>query len=158
MTYSTLGSLNIRAAYSSTVVRPEMMDNSQFFRYSAFYDGLVGSAGISSTRIDSWDFKMEWFPGVGELLSIGGYYKYFDKPAEMIAMETLDFGFRYTLKNSNWAKVYGLELEARKNLGFIAEATLLQHLTLSGNLTYQQSKVEGLFMTNDNDPETGKPV
>jgi Outer membrane receptor proteins, mostly Fe transport len=158
MTYSPLGSLNIRAAYSSTVVRPEMMDNSQFFRYSAFYDGLVGSAGISSTRIDSWDFKMEWFPGVGELLSIGGYYKYFDKPAEMIAMETLDFGFRYTLKNSNWAKVYGLELEARKNLGFIAEATLLQHLTLSGNLTYQQSKVEGLFMTNDNDPETGKPV
>ncbi|MFD1772267.1 TonB-dependent receptor domain-containing protein [Sphingobacterium suaedae] len=158
LTYSPLGSLNIRAAYSSTVVRPEMMDNSQFFRYSAFYDGLVGSAGISSTRIDSWDFKTEWFPGLGELLSIGGYYKYFDKPAEMIAMETLDFGFRYTLKNSNWAKVYGMELEARKNLGFIADVAVLQHLTLSGNLTYQQSKVEGLFMTNDNDPENGKPI
>lgn len=158
LTYSPLASLNIRAAYSSTVVRPEMMDNSQFFRYSAFYDGLVGSAGISSTRIESWDFKAEWFPGLGELLSIGGYYKYFDKPAEMIAMETLDFGFRYTLKNSNWARVYGLELEARKNLGFIADASLLRHLTVSGNLTYQQSRVEGLYMTNENDPGTGKPI
>jgi len=158
LTYSPLASLNIRAAYSSTVVRPEMMDNSQFFRYSAFYDGLVGSSGISSTRIDSWDFKTEWFPGLGEILSIGGYYKYFDRPAEMIAMETLDFGFRYTLKNSSWAKVYGLELEARKNLGFIADVALLQHLTLSGNLTYQQSKVEGLYMTKDNDPVTGKPI
>lgn len=158
LTYSPLASLNIRAAYSSTVVRPEMMDNSQFFRYSAFYDGLVGSAGISSTRIESWDFKVEWFPGLGEILSIGGYYKYFDKPAEMIAMETLDFGFRYTLKNSNWAKVYGLELELRKNLGFIADASLLQHLTVSGNLTYQQSRVEGLYMTDENDPATGKPI
>ncbi|MCW3463950.1 TonB-dependent receptor domain-containing protein [Chitinophaga nivalis] len=154
LTYSPIHSLNIRAAYSSTVVRPEMMDNSQFFRYSAFYDGLVGSAGISSTRINSWDFKAEWFPGLGEILSIGGYYKYFDKPAEMIAMETLDFGYRYTLKNSNWAKVYGLELEVRKNLGFISKATLLQRLTVYGNMTWQQSKVEGLYMMND--PVTGK--
>lgn len=158
LTYSPINTLNIRAAYSSTVVRPEMMDNSQFFRYSAYYEGLVGSLGLSSTRITNWDFKAEWFPGLGEVLSIGGYYKYFDKPAEMIAMETLDFGFRYTLKNSNWAKVYGLELEARKNLGFIRDVAVLRNLTVYGNLTWQQSKVEGLYQTNENDPVTGKPV
>ena len=156
LTYSPTNSLNIRAAYSGTVVRPEMMDNSQFFRYSAFYDGLVGSLGISSTRINSWDFKAEWFPGLGEILSIGGYYKYFDKPAEMIAMETNDFGFRYTLKNSNWAKVYGLEIETRKNLGFISGMALWNNLTIYGNLTCQQSKVEGLYAMED--PETKKIV
>ncbi|MDR2282965.1 MAG: TonB-dependent receptor [Sphingobacterium sp.] len=149
LTYSPAGSLNIRAAYSSTVVRPEMMDNSQFFRYSVFYDGLVGSQGISSTRVNSWDFKAEWFPGLGEVLSIGGYYKHFDKPAEMIAMETNDFGFRYTLKNSNWAKVYGLEIEARKSLAFISEVNLLKNLTVYGNLTLQQSRVEGLYPFED---------
>jgi len=158
LTYSPINTLNIRAAYSSTVVRPEMMDNSQFFRYSAYYDGLVGSLGISSTRINSWDFKAEWFPGLGEIISIGGYYKHFDKPAEMIAMATLDYGFRYTLKNSNWAKVYGLELEARKNLSFVGDATILHNLTIYGNLTYQQSKVEGLYMSDKNDPVTGKPI
>lgn len=156
LTYSPVQSLNIRAAYSSTVVRPEMMDNSQFFRYSVFYDGLVGSQGISSTRINSWDFKAEWFPGLGEILSVGGYYKYFDKPAEMIAMETNDFGFRYTLKNSNWAKVYGVEIETRKNLGFISEANLLKNLTVYGNLTLQQSKVEGLYPLED--PDTRETI
>ncbi|NML23183.1 TonB-dependent receptor [Pseudoflavitalea sp. G-6-1-2] len=158
LTYSPVNSLNLRVAYSSTVVRPEMMDNSQFFRYSAFYEGLVGSGGISSTRITSYDFKAEWFPGPGELLSIGGFYKYFDKPAEMIAMETLDFGFRYTLQNSNWAKVYGLELEARKNLGFIADAAILRNLTAYGNLSLQKSSVEGLYPTGQNDAATGKPI
>ncbi|QJB32123.1 TonB-dependent receptor [Chitinophaga oryzae] len=158
LTYSPVSTVNIRAAYSATVVRPEMMDNSQFFRYSAFYDGLVGSLGISSTRITNWDVKAEWFPGAGEVLSMGGYYKYFDKPAEMIAIETLDFGFQYTLKNSNWARVYGLELEARKDLGFIRDVALLRHLTLYGNLTLQQSQVEGLYQTGDKDPVTGRPV
>lgn len=156
LTYSPVNSINIRAAYSSTVVRPEMMDNSQFFRYSVFYDGLVGSSGISSTRINSWDMKLEWFPSPGELLSIGGYYKDFDKPAEMIAMETLDFGFRYTLKNSNWAKVYGLEIEARKSLDFLSQAAIIKNLTLYGNLTWQQSRVEGLFATED--PDTGNTI
>nr|WP_295863415.1 TonB-dependent receptor [uncultured Chitinophaga sp.] len=158
LTYSPVSTVNIRAAYSATVVRPEMMDNSQFFRYSAFYEGLVGSLGISSTRITNWDVKAEWFPGAGEVLSIGGYYKYFDKPAEMIAIETLDYGFQYTLKNSNWAKVYGLELEARKNLGFIRDVALLRHLTLYGNLTLQQSEVEGLYQTGETDPVTKRPV
>lgn len=158
LTYSPSSAVNVRAAYSSTVVRPEMMDNSQFFSYSAYYDGLVGSAGISSTRVNSIDVKTEWFPGLGEILSVGGYYKYFDKPAELIADPTLDYGFRYTLKNSNWAKVYGIELEARKNLGFIHDAALLQNITVYGNLTYQQSKVEGLAMTNEVDPATGKEI
>ncbi|MCS4224069.1 TonB-dependent receptor [Sphingobacterium sp. BIGb0165] len=158
LTYSPTNTINVRVAYSSTVVRPEMMDNSQFFSYSAYYDGLVGSGGITSTRVNSIDVKTEWFPGLGEIISVGGYYKYFDKPAELIASPTLDFGFRYTLNNSNWAKVFGLELEVRKNLSFIHDTPILRNFSVYGNLTYQQSKVEGLAMTNNIDSITGKTI
>ncbi len=128
LTYSPLSSLNIRTAFSSSVVRPEMMDNSQFWRY----------------RINSWDFKTEWFPGLGEIISIGGFYKKFDKPAEMTVSVAIEDPV-YSLKSSDWAEVYGLEFELRKNFGFINGSKLLNNLSVYGNLTLQKSDVKSTY-------------
>lgn len=152
LTYSPFTTLNIRAAYSSSIVRPEMMDNSQFFRYSAYLGGNYGSTGLYSTRIDSWDAKVEWFPGLGEIISAGGFYKNFDKPAEMAINGNGD----YNLRNADWAKVWGLEFELRKNFGFIYDNEILNNLAAYGNLTLQKSEVKGTFqITDPNDPAGG---
>ena len=152
LTYSPLSSLNLRAAYSSSIVRPEMMDNSQFFRYSAYLGGMYGSNGLYSTRIDSWDFKAEWFPGLGEIFSAGAFYKNFDRPTEMTISNTGSFN----LVNADWAKVYGLEFELRKTLGFIYDTKILNSLSAYGNLTLQKSEVKGTYrITNPDDPNGG---
>ncbi|WP_454880084.1 TonB-dependent receptor domain-containing protein [Sphingobacterium detergens] len=152
LTYSPINTLNIRAAYGKTVIRPEMLENSQFLRYNPTFEGVFGSTGISSTGITSWDLKGEWFPGLGEILSLGAYYKHFDKPAEIYAQATGTYDWQYTLANSAQAKVYGVEFEVRKNLNFIYDHLLMKNMVIYGNLTMQKGDVAAFVDMQD--PET----
>jgi outer membrane receptor protein involved in Fe transport len=151
LTYNPLATLNIRAAYSSSIVRPELMDNSQFWRYRADLGGQYGNQGLYSTKIDSWDFKTEWFPALGEIISAGAFYKKFDKPAEL-NINTQSGNLQYYLKSADWAKVYGLEFELRKSLGFIADYQILNNISVYGNLTLQKSDVKATFLGTNPDP------
>lgn len=144
LTYSPTDQINIRGAFSSSVIRPELMENSQFWRYSPYLGASFGSDGIYSTRINSYDFKTEWFPGPGEIISVGGFYKKFDRPAELVYDNLV-----YTLRSSDWAKVYGLELEMRKSLGFIAPNKILDNFFVYGNLTLLKSTVAGTYDITD---------
>lgn len=157
LTYSPIDALNVRAAVSSSVIRPELLDNSRFFRYSPYLDGQFGNQGLYSTRINSYDIKTEWFPELGEIISVGGYYKYFDKPAE-ITISSASGNYTYYTKSSDWAKVYGLEFEFRKNLGFITEWPLLSKLTAYGNLTLQRSVVRSTYLIPDPANPTGPNI
>ena len=144
LTYSPTKQINVRAAFSNAVIRPELMDNSQFFRYDPMFDAQFGNEGIASTQIKNYDFKVEWFPGLGEIISASAFYKRFDKPVEVTYSISNGGGFYY-IKNSDEAMVYGLEFELRKNLGFIASNPLLSRFTLYGNLTLQTANVIGTY-------------
>ncbi|MBE9598475.1 TonB-dependent receptor [Pedobacter sp. MC2016-24] len=143
VTYTPVKDLNVRASYAKSAVRPGLMENSRFSRFNPNYGSYVKSSGVSSTIIDNYDAKIEWFPGAGELLSVGYFYKYFDKPAEYYRVDRENNGVGYIIiSNSDWAKVKGWEFELRKNLGFISDnAAFLSHVYLSGNLTLQKSSV-----------------
>lgn len=153
LTYSPTKEINIRAAFSNAVVRPELMDNSQFFRYDPMFDAQFGNEGLASTQIKNYDLKFEWFPGLGEIISASAFYKKFDQPVEVVYSISNGGGFYY-IKNSDQAKVYGLELELRKNLGFINNNTLLSRLTLYGNLTLQTANVVGTYKVTGTNGET----
>lgn len=146
LTYSPTKEINVRAAISNAVVRPELMDNSQFFRYDPMFDAQFGNEGLASTQIKNYDFKIEWFPGLGEIISASAFYKHFDQPVE-VTFSTSNGGGFYYIKNSDQAKVYGLELEMRKNMGFIASSNLLTRFTVYGNLTLQKADVAGTYKT-----------
>ncbi|TKC55455.1 hypothetical protein FBD94_25095 [Pedobacter hiemivivus] len=143
LTYSVTPKINVRTSWSIAVVRPELMDNTQFYRYSPYLDGMIHNVGITSTKITSYDVRAEWFPSLGETFSLSGFYKYFDKPVEL--SQAASSNIYYQISNSEWAKVYGLEFEMRKSLDFIAEKKWLSDLTLFGNATLQKSQVEAQF-------------
>jgi hypothetical protein len=153
VTYSPLNDLNIRAAWTENIIRPELMDNSRFKRYSPYYDGTIYNTGVISTHISSYDVKAEWFPGAGEVISAGVFYKAFKDPIEMVS-DVNDGNLSYKLKNTQSAKVYGLELETRKNLRFLADRDWLENIVLYGNLTLQKSEVTSLASIYD--PATNK--
>ena len=111
--------------------------------------------GLESSVIDNYDLKLEWFPGAGDIISVGGFYKYFDKPAEFYAVNEVsgtDNLYVYT-NNSNWGKIKGLEFEVRKSLGFIYPASILKEITISGNLTLLKSEVESRVLRYKTDKE-----
>ncbi len=154
MTYTPLKDLNLRASYARTAVRPSLMDNSRFSRYNTNFGRMQVNLGLESSIIDNYDLKLEWFPGAGDLISVGGFYKYFDKPAEFYAVNDVsgtDNLYVYT-NNSDWGKIRGLEFEVRKSLGFIASSVgLLNEITLSGNLTILKSEVQSRVTRYDVD-------
>lgn len=142
LTYAVTDEINIRAAYSQSMVRPEFNERSLSSNYNSELNADITGSLIVSTKTSSYDLRAEWYPGAGEILSIGGFYKYLDKPLELV-QRTQSL---YYYNNSKWAKDYGIEAEVRKRLGFINEnLPILDKITVFGNATYIQSKVLGLL-------------
>jgi len=143
ITYSPFKDMNLRTSYAKSAVRPGLMESSRFSRYNPNYGTDIRSSGVSSTLIDNLDAKIEVFPGAGELISAGYFYKFFDKPAEYYRLDNENNGIGYiTISNSDWAIVKGWEFELRKSLGFVYDGLpFLKNVYLSGNLTLQNSKV-----------------
>ncbi|SEW34967.1 TonB-dependent receptor [Chitinophaga arvensicola] len=156
LTATPFENFNIRAAYSQSVVRPALIENSMMIRYDPAIAGYRRNEGVLSTVIDHYDFRLEWYPKAGEVLSFGYFYKYFDKPVELYRNWT-DASMRVylTTSNSEWAKVHGWEADLRKSLGFIYPGwKFLDKIYFSGNLTLQNSIVqsaqfEGKTMSTD---------
>lgn len=147
ITYNLNRQLNLRAAYSRSMIRPEFMERARFAMYNPELDGRVLSAnGLTSTRIDAYDLRVELFPGLGETFSVGGFYRYIDKPVEMEKRPAQDGRAEYILENSLWAKNYGVEFEFRKKLNFIADKSWLNDLSVFGNATYNKSEVQRKYI------------
>jgi outer membrane receptor protein involved in Fe transport len=145
LTVTPLKNVNIRAAYSQSVVRPSLIENSRMIRYDPAIGAFRRNEGVLSTLIDHYDLRLEWYPKPGEVISFGYFYKYFDKPVELYR-SPIDATRRVyvTTKNSEWAKVQGWEFDLRKSLGFIYPGfKFLEKMYLSGNLTLQNSTVQG---------------
>lgn len=138
LTYSLTPSMNIRAAYSESIIRPDLRELSVFKEYDFELGGDYTSQIVRSTTIKHIDLRYEWYPGPGEILSASLFYKHLDYPMEIYQVGQLN---SFELKNSKMAKNYGFELEARKSLAF-TNIPVIRNLTLYGNFTYLDSRVK----------------
>ena len=151
--WSVLPSINIsyninsknilRVSGSQTVSRPEFRELApfQFFDYEANY-GVRGDAALKSTDIYNIDARYELYPGTGEAITLGGFYKRFINPIEFrLSPESVPSRRNYTYGNAKDADTYGVELELRKNLNFLGGSELLSDFSLFANLTYIFSQV-----------------
>lgn len=160
LTVTPIENLNLRLAYSSSMIRPQFMERVFFQLYDPVLGGMSQSQGVVSTRVDALDFKAEWFPGAGEIISAGIFYRYLDKPIERIHRAPFGDGSThyYTLQNSSWAKNWGFEFELRKNFGFISDSEILRDLYIYGNATITRSEVMALYYYVPEGSEDGKYV
>lgn len=144
LTITPLADFNIRAAYAQSVVRPSLIENSRMIRFDPALGAYRMNEGVLSTLIDHYDLRLEWYPKPGEVISVGYFYKYFDKPAEIYRDQPDATGRIYVkTNNSEWAKVSGWEFDIRKSFGFINPAwKFLDNIFMSGNLTLQHSTVQ----------------
>lgn len=141
LVYALKPKINIRAAFSNTVARPELKDIAPITQidYLTFILS-TGNPQLKSTSINNYDFRMEYFPTSGDIISVSAFYKKLKAPIEF-ARNPTDPSFVSPFNTGN-AYVKGIEGEIRKKLNFIPFAKWLKNVTLFGNATLLDAKVE----------------
>lgn len=128
--------LQVRAAWSRTVVRPTYREIAPVYIYDIADGELIsGSPDLVVADSANYDLRLEYYPRAGELASISLFLKQIDKPIELIQVNGNDV----TYTNSPRADVYGVEAELRVGLDRIWSP--LQEFTLGGNAAYIISDV-----------------
>lgn len=135
---STRENHNLRFGFSQTVARPNMREVAPFGSFGFFGDPPVfGNPDLELTSINNFDIRYEIFPATnkGEVISASAFYKQFVNP--IVTTFRLSGEQQFTWENTASADLYGLELELRKNLGFLG--TNFSNFTFSSNFAYIQS-------------------
>lgn len=129
--------MNVRLAATRTVARPQLRELSPF-TFTDYFGAreITGNPDLRRTGIYNGDVRYEFFPGPGEVISFSGFYKQFYAPIEQIILPTNQGVVTY--QNAKSARVMGLELEARKGLGFLSPA--VKDLSVLANLTLVKSR------------------
>ncbi|PQJ34858.1 hypothetical protein BSZ35_09825 [Salinibacter sp. 10B] len=141
LVWSLREDMNMRAAYGRTIALPSFREFAPFQSFNFIGDFTErGNPNLDRTTVHNFDLRWEWFPRPGELLSASVYYKDFTDPIERtFVTESVDQGI-ITYRNRESATVYGLELEAQKQLDGLA--SWLEHVQVGGNLTLTQSRID----------------
>lgn len=143
--YALTKKINVRLAYSKTVIRPDLKDLANFPRVDLqTYVLSEGNAGLKSTSINNYDFKAEFFPGSGEIFAVSAFYKKLDNAIEY-AINPVSSPASLAPVNVSNVFVRGVEAEVRKKLDFIKFAPWLKNVTVFGNATLLKSKVPAQF-------------
>lgn len=141
--YNVTDRFNVRFAYSKTLARPDFRELSPSTYYNVD-DRMYMSNGdvVKQTTTHNLDARVEWYPAPGEVVSFSAFFKEFNNPVELLTSLNMD-GHNYDGHTVNLTKAYvrGLELNFRKGLGFIAPATPLKNLYVSGNFTLVNGSV-----------------
>lgn len=138
-TYSVIENMNLRLAYNRTIARPVFRELAPYASWD--YKGgyrVVGNPGLKRTTIDNIDFRWEYFFAPGEIISFSAFYKHFTDPIEQRDEPTTN-NPEINYENIADSRLFGLELEFRKQLDFIPA---LQDFQFGTNLTYIWSEME----------------
>ncbi len=138
-TYKISDQHQVRLSYGRSINRPEFREVSS----SVYYDfdlasNVQGNTELKNCYVDNLDLRYEWYPSRGELISLAVFYKHFDSPIEWTYTVAGGTDLIYSYKNAKSANNYGVELDIRKNLGFIG----LKDFSWSFNGALIKSKVQ----------------
>lgn len=146
--FSIKDNQNFRVSYSKTIARPSFKElsfaqildpisdrifNGSLFTYST-WDG-----NLTETRIDNLDLRWELFMEKGQMFSVSGFYKKFIDPIELVRIPEQQTNTEYQARNVGDGLLYGIELEFRKDLDFIASS--LSNFNVSSNVTIVKSQI-----------------
>jgi len=138
LVYSLRDDLKIRGAVSRTVDRPEFRELAPFqFTEATSLRQLKGNPELVSAKILGGDLRVDYFPGLGELLSLGGFYKEMDSPIEQVFIAAASSA--YSFQNAESATVFGVEADVQLSAARLSEA--LENFSFQGNLAWIESEV-----------------
>lgn len=143
--YGMNDKMNLRLSGSQTVCRPESRELAPFtfFDY-AVYAYSSGNPQLQRTKITNVDLRYEWYPSGGQMISVTGFFKYFENPIEKVLYPSGSTRV-FTYFNVPAAYAGGVELEYQFSIGsFIKKkhSRFLDDLSFTGNFAYIYSEVD----------------
>lgn len=130
---------NLRLGVTRTLARPEYRELAPVtFRDVLGGVSVTGNDKLVRALINNYDVRYEFFPNPGEVLSIGVFAKTFDRPIERVESATSG-AYQANFQNAQRATNLGVELEARKGLGFLGSR--FEKFSGFTNVTVMQSSV-----------------
>lgn len=140
LVYSATKKAKVRGAVTRTLARPQLRELAPF-AFNDVYGGRerAGNPELTLTHIWNADMRFEYYPTLREVAAFSIFYKDFEDPIEE-TLVPVGGSDRVTYVNSPRAKLIGLELEARKDLAFIARA--LEDFSTVANVTLAKSRVQ----------------
>ena len=149
LVYNITDELNARFAYSRTLARPDFRELTPTEYYNVEDRVTVKSTGgLKQSYSDNFDVRIEWYPQVGEVVSLSAFYKKFKDPIEMVtyAQRSGNYTATFFPFNLDKANVKGLELNVRKSFGFATPALKdlyfnMNATLLKGDVTYNFDKL-----------------
>ncbi len=147
--YALTEDQNLRASYSKTIARPSFKElsfaqildpiSNRIFNGTLFtYPGWDGN--LTETRINNIDLRWELFMERGQIISASAFFKSFDNPIELVRIPEQQTSTEYQPRNVGDGRLFGAELEFRKDLDFIAPQ--LANFNLNGNITLVESQID----------------
>ncbi len=173
--YTVREDMNVRAAFSKTVSRPNFRElTPTLFPALPGQRVLQGNPNLVQSDITSYDLRWDWFFTPLELASVTFFYKDLKKPIELAALVQTS-SFIDFFVNADSATLWGFEFELRKNFDFLVPhaakldwlkgvAPNLADLQFELNASVIQSEVTGISdpvqnitVTNTTRPLLGQP-
>jgi len=131
---------SLRFSLTRTLARPEYRELSPITSRDVIGgDNVQGDPSLERTRIWNEDVRWEWYPAAGEVVSIALFAKQFDLPIERVYRPVGSGARTVFFINADAADNYGVELELRKGLGFLASS--LQQVVGFTNVTLMESEI-----------------
>lgn len=150
LSYDLTSKSLLRLAYSQTLNRPEFREIAPFYFYDLRnFTYAFGNPSIKpQVDIYNYDLRYELYPGLGEMLSFGVFYKKFINPIEFFYYNSTTGRNSFMWGNAASAVNYGAEIDMILSMGRLLKAqhtgwaaTALQRMTLLFNAAYVYSEV-----------------
>jgi len=134
----------LRASYAETIIRPDFKELSPApFTDPVLEREVIGNAEVVSSDVTHFDLRWEFYPSADELISFGAFYKLIDQPIELTVQPGVEQ--RLTFANAEEAENFGVEFEARKQLGFLDSwldtGAFFDKFFLAGNFSVIESEI-----------------
>jgi TonB-dependent receptor len=150
VTYMNEGFMNteifqLRFSASQTLVRPDLREVSDVVYIDSEYGWKVkGNTALVSSDITHFDIRGEWFFDDGNNFTASLFYKDIENPIESSRTPGSDDDVILTFENALSGEVYGLEMEALRDLG--------RGFFIASNLTLSESEIESDLTQNFTNP------
>jgi outer membrane receptor protein involved in Fe transport len=134
----------LRASFAETIIRPDFKELSPApFTDPVLNREVVGNPELRPSGVTHYDLRWEFYPSPDEVVSLGIFYKLIDRPIELTVQSGVEQ--RLSFANAVEAENFGIEFEARKQLGFLAERWprlgWLDRFFVAGNLSWIESEI-----------------
>jgi TonB-dependent receptor len=135
-----------RFVASKTLTRPKFNEIAPF-QYIQFFAGTKaqGNDSLKNGTNYNADFRYERYPRAGEMITIGGFYKYLQNPIEQTMRGTAS-GQLASFSNAKQGHVAGVEFEYVRSLSFLVkeekrDSSILKDFGLGFNAAYMWTQV-----------------